>query len=57
METIINQILTLFGITQAPTTVSEFLWDIVILFVGLFVVKWITITVFSLMKDMMRLGV
>lgn len=57
MSTIINQILTFFGITQPPQTTSEFLWDLVILFVGFYVVKWVTVTVFSLMKDMMRLGV
>lgn len=55
MNTIISQILTFFGITQPPQTVSELLWDLVILFVGFYVVKWITVTVFTLMRDMMRL--
>ena len=54
MNTIISQILTFFGIAQAPTTVSELLWDLVILFVGFYVVKWVTVTVFSLMKDMIK---
>ena len=56
MNSIISQILTFFGINQPPTTVSELLWDLVILFVGFYVIKWVTVTVFSLMKDMMRLG-
>ena len=55
MDSIIMQILDLFGITQVPTTVQEFLWVVIVLFVGLWCVKWICIFVFGLMKQMMRL--
>ena len=39
MNSIISQVMALFGITSAPVTVSDFLWDLIILVVGLFIVK------------------
>lgn len=54
MIDIITRILTLFGISQQPVTVQEFLWDIIILIVGMFVVKWILVTVFGLIKFLMK---
>ena len=34
---IISSVMALFGIYTAPVTVSEFLWDCIILFVGLYI--------------------
>lgn len=51
---IITSILNLFGIYQAPTTVQEFLWDLVILVVGLVVVKAILAFVFGFFKEVSK---
>ena len=55
MSTIINNVLLFFGINGAPTTVQDLLWDLIIIFVGCFICKWITIAIFSLMKQMITL--
>jgi len=56
MSTLISETFLMFGITQQPTTVQEFLWDLLVLFVGFYIIKWVTVTFFSFVKDMMRIG-
>lgn len=48
--------MSLFGIYNAPVTVSDFLWDLIILIVGLFIVKYCMIFIVSLFKEIMRIG-
>lgn len=47
--------MTLFGITQIPVTTQELVWDIMILIVGLFIVKYCMIFILDLMKTMVKL--
>ena len=56
MINIISSVMSLFGITDAPVTVSDFLWDCIILFVGLYIVKYVMIFVTSIFREMMRLN-
>lgn len=56
ISSIIQSILTLFGITQVPTTVSEFLWCIVIIVVGLWVVKYCMLFIMMLFKAALKIG-
>ena len=51
MNSIITQVMALFGIASAPVTVSEFLWDLIILVVGLFIVKYVMIFFSSLFSE------
>ena len=56
MNSIISQVMALFGITSAPVTVSDFLWDLIILVVGLFVVKYVMIFFSSLFSEAWKLN-
>lgn len=56
MNGIIWSVLNLFGITQVPTTVQEFLWDLVILFVGITIVKSVLAFIFGFFKDAGKLS-
>lgn len=56
MNGIIWSVLNLFGITQVPTTVQEFLWDLVILFVGITIVKAVLAFIFGFFKDAGKLS-
>ena len=53
---IISSVMALFGIYTAPVTVSEFLWDCIILFVGLYIIKYVMIFITGLFREMMRLN-
>lgn len=55
INNIISSVMTLFGISQAPVTVSEFLWDVIILIVGLFIVKYCMIFITSLFSEMLKI--
>ena len=56
ISNIISSVMSLFGITDAPVTVSEFLWDCIILFVGLYIIKYVMIFITGLFREMMRLN-
>ena len=53
---IISSVMALFGIYSAPVTVSDFLWDCIILFVGLYIIKYVMIFVTGIFREMMRLN-
>ena len=55
MSSIISSVMTLFGITQVPTTVQEMLWCIVTLIVGLYIVKYVWLFVSDLFSEMLRM--
>lgn len=55
MANIISSVMTLFGITQVPTTVSEFLWCIITLIVGLYIVKYVWLFFSDLFTEMLRM--
>lgn len=55
MSNIITSVMALFGISQAPTTVSEFLWCIITLIVGLYIVKYVWLFFTDLFTEMMRM--
>ena len=55
VSSIIEQILQMFGIQQAPQTASELMWDILIIVVGLYIVKYCMIFILALMKEMLKL--
>jgi len=55
MTNMINSILVLFGITQPPETVQEFLWDLIIIFIGLVIIKTVLSFTFGFFKLMQRL--
>lgn len=55
IENIIASIMYLFGISNAPVTVGDFLWDVIILIVGLYIVKYCMIFITSLFSDMMKI--
>lgn len=56
VSNIISSVMALFGITSAPATVSDFLWDCIVLFVGLYIIKYVMIFVTGLFREMMRLN-
>lgn len=55
MSDIITSIFTLFGITSIPSTVQDFLWDLMILFVGMWLVKTTVVFFLSVFKMVMHL--
>ena len=55
ISSIISSIMALFGITSAPVTVSDFLWDAIILIVGLYIVKYVMIFITSLFNEMLKI--
>lgn len=55
MTTIIQSLLTLIGITQAPATISELIWDIVLIIVSMILIKWICAALFSVMRWVTRM--
>lgn len=52
---IVSEVLLLFGISAPPTTVQDFLWDIIIIVVGLYIVKYVWLFVSSLFSEMLRM--
>ena len=55
MDAIITDIMQICGIYEPPVTVSDFLWDVLIIFVGLCIIKVIMLIVVELIKLMIRL--
>lgn len=55
MTNVISEVMAFFGIYEAPVTVSDFLWDIIILVVGLYIVKYCMIFITSLFSEMMKI--
>lgn len=55
INNVISSVMSLFGIYEAPTTVSEFLWDVIILVVGLFIVKYCMIFITSLFSEILKI--
>lgn len=55
MTNIVWSILNLFGITAAPTTVQEYLWDLVLIVVGLYVVKYVWLFVIDVFSEMLKM--
>ena len=56
MSNIITSILTIIGISSAPTTVAEFMWTTIVLVVGLYVIKYCMIFITSLFQQMLKIG-
>lgn len=52
---LITLILNFFGIYQAPVTVQEFLWDLIILIVGFVLVKAILAFVFGFFREVSKM--
>ena len=52
---IISDVLLLFGISSAPATVQEFLWDLIVIVVGLYVIKYVWLFASDLMSEMLRM--
>lgn len=55
MTNIITSLLTLIGINSVPSTPQEFLWDCIVIVVGLYVIKYCMIFITSLFSQMMKL--
>ena len=55
MSNIISSVMLLFGINQVPTTVSEYLWCIITLVVGLYIVKYVWLFFSDLFTEMLRM--
>lgn len=55
MSNIISSLLILLGITSIPSTPQEFLWDCIVIVVGLYIIKYCMIFITSLFSQMMRL--
>ena len=55
INSIISSVMSLFGITQAPVTVSEFMWDVIIIIIGLWIIKYIMIFFTSLLVEMLKI--
>lgn len=51
MTNMIWAVLNLFGISAPPVTVQEFLWDLVIIFIGLTLIKTVISFIFGFLKD------
>lgn len=51
MNNIILSVLSLFGINQAPATVQEYLWDMILISVGIAIIKAILAFVFGFFKE------
>lgn len=56
INNIISSVMGLFGIYSAPVTASEFLWDVLIIVVGLFIVKYVMIFVTNLFSEVMKIN-
>lgn len=56
INNIIASIMYMFGISSAPVTVYDFLWDCLIIVVGLYIVKYVMIFITSLFSEMMRIN-
>ena len=52
---IIESVMALFGINGQPATALDLLWDVVILVVGFFIVKYVMLFVISLMREMLKI--
>ena len=55
MTSIITSLLNLIGISSIPSTPQEFLWDCIVIVVGLYIIKYCMIFITSLFVQMMRL--
>lgn len=55
MNNVVSSVLNLFGITQAPITAQEFLWDALLIVVGLYVVKYVWLFFSDLFSEMLRM--
>ena len=55
MINVISEVMYFFGISEAPVTVSDFMWDILILVVGLYIVKYCMIFITSLFSEMLKI--
>lgn len=55
MSSIIAEIMSIMGITQVPATVQEYLWDLVVLFVGLYIIKYIMVFVTAVFQSIMKM--
>lgn len=55
INNIISSVMALFGIYDAPVTASEFLWDVLIIVVGLFIVKYVMIFVTNLFSEVLKI--
>ena len=55
MNSVVASVLSLFGITQVPTTAQEFLWDALLIVVGLYVVKYVWLFFSDLFTEMIRM--
>lgn len=55
MNSIIDSVFSLFGIVE-PTTVAELMYDIIKLFVGMYVVKYAMIAFVSFFRDVKTIG-
>lgn len=55
-SSIIMSVLSLFGIEQAPTTALELVWDVFIIIIGLFMVKYVMIFIISFIREALKLG-
>lgn len=52
---IISDVLLLFGISSAPVTVQDFLWDLLVIVVGLYVIKYVWLFASDLFGEIMRM--
>ena len=56
MQNWITNILLMFGISQPPVTVSEFLWDLVLIWLGLYIIKYCIVLFVGVLRDMTKVG-
>lgn len=56
MQNWITNILLMFGITQPPVTVNEFLWDLVLIWLGLYIIKYCVVLFVGVLRDMTKVG-
>lgn len=52
---IISDVLLLFGISEPPTTVQEYLWYVLVIVVGLYVIKYVWLFASNLFTEMLRM--
>ena len=53
--TIISDLLLLFGISGPPNTVQDYLWDVLVIVVGLYVVKYVWLFASSVFSEVLRM--
>lgn len=56
MQSWVYNILAMFGISQPPITVNEFLWDLVLIWVGLYIIKYCVVLFIGVLRDIAKVG-